>query len=115
MPNAWMSTYFGTTAGSGPRAPGADFDGDGMTNLEEYILGTDPTNAGSNLRITSFGLTQLEFQAKPYELYEMYGSADLVNWVRVINPVLPTSAPGSASGYTDVPMAQQFLRVLKVQ
>jgi hypothetical protein len=115
MPNTWMTTHFGTTAGDGPRAPGADFDGDGVTNLEEYILGTDPTNALSNLRVISFGLSQFQFQAKPYELYEVYGSADLVNWARVINPVLPTNAPGIASGYAEAPVARRFLRVLKVQ
>jgi hypothetical protein len=30
-----------------------DSDGDGFTNLQEYLAGTDPTNSASALRITS--------------------------------------------------------------
>jgi hypothetical protein len=30
-----------------------DYDGDGMSNLQEYLAGTDPTNSASALRITS--------------------------------------------------------------
>jgi PKD repeat protein len=42
MPDAWEATY-----GLNPNFPndaGYDKDGDGLTNLEEYQLGTDPTN-----------------------------------------------------------------------
>jgi hypothetical protein len=114
MPNAWMTTYFGTTAGSGPRAPGADFDSDGISNLQEYILGTDPTDSDSCFRIMSFDLSQLQFQAKPYELYEVLGSEDLLTWARAINPIVPTGAPGTASGYGEIPMPHRFFRILKV-
>jgi hypothetical protein len=50
IPDAWESTY-GADATS--LTPDADLDGDGMKNGEEYIAGTDPTNALSYLRVES--------------------------------------------------------------
>jgi hypothetical protein len=51
IPDAWEATYgFGTNN----IADGAlDADGDGMSNWQEYIAGTDPTNALSYLKIDS--------------------------------------------------------------
>jgi hypothetical protein len=34
----------------------------------------------------------LQWQAKAYELYEILGSTNLTNWVRIGNPVMPTNA-----------------------
>jgi hypothetical protein len=51
IPNGWKQRYgfdpFDPTVAS------ADPDGDGMSNLQEYLAGTDPTNSASVLRITS--------------------------------------------------------------
>ena len=48
---SWQIQYFGST--SNPAAdPNADPDGDGMSNLAEFLAGTDPTNSASSLRIT---------------------------------------------------------------
>ena len=41
--------YFGTLARDGT----GDFDGDGVTDLNEFLSGTDPTNPNSRLQITS--------------------------------------------------------------
>jgi len=49
---AWQQSYFGCT--SCPQAAaGADPDGDGMSNEAEYLAGTDPTSAGSALKVIS--------------------------------------------------------------
>jgi len=47
---SWRSTYFGTATNSGDAADGADPDGDGMTNAQEFSCGTDPTDSASALR-----------------------------------------------------------------
>jgi hypothetical protein len=51
MPDSWQMTYFGNL---NQNATG-DFDGDGVSNLQEFLDGTNPTNAASALyRITLF-------------------------------------------------------------
>ncbi|MCX6937129.1 MAG: peptidylprolyl isomerase [Verrucomicrobia bacterium] len=45
---AWRQTYFATTADTGTAADPADPDSDGVPNLLEYALGTDPNSAASN-------------------------------------------------------------------
>ena len=46
----WRLTYFGTTANSGNAADGADPDGDGLTNAQEFAAGTAPNDQASVLR-----------------------------------------------------------------
>jgi hypothetical protein len=50
MPDGFEQTYFGSpTAGD----PSGDNDGDGQTNLQEFLAGTNPVDAASSLRIVS--------------------------------------------------------------
>ena len=53
IPDWWMIQYFGHPTGMASDAsrPQDDFDHDGMSNLQEYIAGTDPTKAGSIFKI----------------------------------------------------------------
>ena len=54
LPVVWELTYFGRTGVD----PNADPDGDGMTNFQEYLAGTNPNDATSTLLIT--GLTVVD-------------------------------------------------------
>ncbi|MBA4387741.1 MAG: hypothetical protein C0404_07155 [Verrucomicrobia bacterium] len=47
LPDNWETRYFGTTGQSKTN----DWDGDGMSNYEEYLAGTDPTNGNSFLKL----------------------------------------------------------------
>ncbi len=49
LPDSWEIAHFGNLN----QTASGDFDGDGVSNLQEYLDGTDPTNAASALyRIT---------------------------------------------------------------
>ena len=48
IPDAYQYQNFGALVSAS-----ADPDHDGQSNLEEYLAGTDPNNAGDFLRITS--------------------------------------------------------------
>ena len=127
IPDTWRLTYFGSTDPSaGPKCHAwQDYDGDGFSNLTEWWLGSSPTDANSNLRITSFSPTNIQWQAKGCEVYEVQSSTDLVHWARALNPIVPTNivpgtnlfnltnAIGVAAGLTNGG-AGQFFRVVKL-
>ena len=55
VPYTWLDTYFagqGTSAQAYETLANADQDGDGFTSWQEYLAGTDPTNAASCLQVS---------------------------------------------------------------
>jgi len=50
IPYEWMTNYFGANTNLWPSAT-ADSDGDGVNNLNEFLAGTNPTNAASALQV----------------------------------------------------------------
>ncbi|HVM48086.1 MAG TPA: matrixin family metalloprotease [Candidatus Acidoferrum sp.] len=115
IPDSWRLSYFGNVnpaVGSKHHASD-DADGDGYSNLEEYRLGSNPTNRTSNLRVTSFQPSCLQWQAKGYEVYEILSSTNCRSWTRTISPVVPTNATGTVAGLSNG-SAFQLFRVEKV-
>jgi hypothetical protein len=94
LPNAWMTTYFSNTTPSATNLsrPTDDPDGDGLTNLQEYRLGTHPKDRSSGLFFTSQSPTSLSWPVTAGLLYEIEGSQDLSTWQRLTNPVLHTDS-----------------------
>jgi hypothetical protein len=127
IPDSWRLKYFGSIDPSaGPRRHALDdFDGDGFNNVTEWRLGSDPTDANSNLRISNFSPTNLQWAAKGYEVYQVVSSTDFVHWTPALNPIVPTNfvpgtnifnltnSIGAASGFTNGG-PRQFFRVLKL-
>lgn len=93
IPDFWMTQYFGNIdpASGANRGASADFDADGLTNLQEYRGGTSPADRLSKFGTTFFSRTQMSWTAKPWEAYEVKSSTDLINWTRVGPPVARAS------------------------
>ena len=110
LPDDWVALHFGSASAS--VNPNADADGDGVSNLNEFRLGTDPTNASSVLRFTSGTTAGLNWLATPYEVYEVQGTTNFTNWFRVGNPIVPTTTNGSFTNFPAVP--RMFFRIERV-
>ena len=89
----WRQSHFGTTANSGDSADDADPDGDGLPNLVEYALDTDPRNFSGGdphgpVSATGSGYLTLTFlRARPDATYIVQASSDLDSWSNVaVNP-----------------------------
>jgi hypothetical protein len=73
-------------------APGADPDNDGFNNQQEYIAGTDPTNAASVLKIDSVTETVtgtlLSWEGQPGKTYQVLSkaAANQTGWTPVGSP-----------------------------
>jgi hypothetical protein len=77
-----MTYYFGADAWSWP-SPHADSDGSGVSNLNDFLAGTCPTNAASALRIQLQPTVQglfLNWNTQPGLIYQVQVSTNLDGW-----------------------------------
>jgi hypothetical protein len=96
LPDSWMIRYFGAVG----QDPNADPDHDGMSNLQEYLLGTDPTVA--NFGTISGAIT---YSGSQTGLVHVVAATSLNNWAAGYSTVL--SAPGSYC-ITNLPLLQNY-------
>ncbi|HVV70528.1 MAG TPA: hypothetical protein VHI52_03355, partial [Verrucomicrobiae bacterium] len=105
LPDAWQLQYFGQTGVD----PNADPDHDGMTNLQEYRAGTDPTNPQSLFEIISVTpgpsgsvIKWSSAQGKFYTIQRstdlLTGFADLQAHIAATPPLNSLQDPGSLGG-----------------
>jgi hypothetical protein len=115
MPDAWEAANGLNPLSAGDA--GQDADGDGMTNLEEYVAGTNPRDGESKLETRNLKLEggefQLSFLTATGRLYGVVGRGEMTGtspWAVITNGM-----PGTG-GYLAVrdPMlaAQKFYRIL---
>jgi hypothetical protein len=116
MPDQWMIQYFQSKdPAAGPnRGPNDDFDGDGLTNLEEYRLGTNPAKGISRFQVTVQPTGNLQWLARPGGLYAIESSTDSTTW-SFEQAVIPSGIQATATGFRDPLAGRRFLRVRQMQ
>jgi subtilisin family serine protease len=95
LPDWWEQTYFGSLTGTDPNA---DPDGDGLSNIQEWQAGTDPTDASSCLRLMNINTrsagTTLTWQSVDNRNYFVTRGTNVAG--SAAYPVIATNLPGQA-------------------
>jgi Tol biopolymer transport system component len=114
MDDDWEMAYFDTLDRDGTD----DFDGDGHTDLEEFLAGTDPTDANSILRamllLAPDGTTTVLWHSVPGKSYrvEFKDGLDEGGWVGIPGVVQASGLTSSLRDETTSLAGQRFYRVL---
>jgi hypothetical protein len=114
LPDDWELANFGTLTRDGT----GDFDGDGFTDLQEFLAGTDPKSPAAYLRIDSAGFTGntfvLRVEVVAGKTYRLESSDDLNSgaWQKVVDiPVQNNSGTLDVSDPTAQPAQTRFYRL----
>jgi len=117
---SWRLANFGTTANSGNAADGADPDGDGMTNAQEFAAGTDPNSAASVLRVSQIQpggndivVSFPSVLGKTYRL-EYSDTLQSGSWVTLQNNIAGTGNPISVTDVGGAGQARRFYRIVLI-
>jgi len=86
LPDDWENNYAPGSAGLGV-SPDADYDHDGLTDLQEFQTGTDPANPNDRLSLTNT-TSKIRWSAKKNVRYQMRTSTNLTAWIDFGTPVL---------------------------
>jgi hypothetical protein len=117
----WETNYFGTVNTTNTAANAQeDPDGDGMSNHDEYIAGTNPTNALSVLKIvlTATNANQVHFVAQSNISYSLQWQTNLASglWSNLTSitaqPLVRTVQVDTA---TAPPTPERYIRIVTPQ
>ncbi len=128
IPCEWMEQYYGNTMSDWPSAA-ADTDGDGMNTLQEFLAGTNPTNAASVLRVQIGNASQgqqlskaaglssqglyLGWNTQPGLMYQVQVTTNFTSWNNLGSPRFAAGdsdsifVGGGAAGYYRVLLLRQ--------
>ena len=110
LPDAWEIANFGNLNATAS----GDADGDGLTNLQEYIFGSDPNNASSGYPLTSVAPTSggfiFSFPTIAGRNYQPQVSTNLSTWSALGSSVAGDGTTKSATDFTTGP--RRFYRLI---
>jgi hypothetical protein len=118
LPDDWELAYFNGLQSDGT----GDYDGDGQTDGMEFKAGTDPTNAGSILRVItlsapSSGPVQIFWSAVSGKKYRVQFKESVSDpmWHDLVGDVTATDTTGFKEDSSAGAASQRYYRVLVVQ
>jgi hypothetical protein len=120
LPVAWVLTNFGSTNVEAS----ADPDGDGRSNVQEYLAGTNPNDANSNLRITaesflsggtSAVLTWNSTASRYYYVQKTPGLNPPIWTDSSLGLIAPSAGSSTTAGFTDTDAPLRFYRVQAIR
>ncbi|WP_367874074.1 matrixin family metalloprotease [Luteolibacter sp. Populi] len=120
LPRNWMETHFGsdTVAEPGGRShPDSDPDGDGLTNRQEFNMGTSPVSGASPGRLLSYDHASRTVTLNPvrYAPVRIQESSDLSTWTdRALYGTANAPAPVVFDVPQDAGVQQIFYRAVPV-
>jgi hypothetical protein len=112
IPDDWQRENWGKVW----PAPGVDSDGDGASNLAEFLAGTDPTDPASVLAVQLSPREQgmyIQWATQPGSYYQVQFTSDFHNWTDVgtarFAPSTVDSIPMESGGAT------KYYRVIRMR
>ncbi|MBI1178145.1 hypothetical protein GC207_11985 [bacterium] len=115
LPDSWELTWFGTLARDGS----GDFDNDGVSDHDEFVAGTNPTNDHSVLEAltvyaSSSSEPQILWSAIPGRTYRVQYKDDfnVAGWTNLPGDVRATSSTGMRLDDSGTAGEKRFYRVL---
>lgn len=116
LPDGWENANFDTISRDGS----GDFDGDGLTDKQEYVFGTGPksasdawhptfVNEGSGFRVTFPTISGRTYTVK------YRGDIDSGTWTAVSNQTNPVSGDGNEKTVTDTSSGNANRRFYRVE
>ena len=116
MSDAFEQQYFGSSTEGDPNA---DSDGDGLTNYQEFLAGTDPTSGGSTLRAQRVARSGndvvITFPSIANKRYRIQASPSLTSPVWTDLAILPALGASGARAFTDANGVTQGRRFYQIQ
>jgi hypothetical protein len=123
IPDWWMLAYFNHPTGQAADNSLAsdDADGSGMSNLQDFLAGTDPINPNSAFRITNISIigndVAVTWTTEPNKTNQLERSSILgtnASWFSVGPLTIGTGSPASQTDFGAATNPPAFYRVLLV-
>ncbi len=114
MPDAWENLH---GMSSSTNDASSDNDGDGATNIEEYLAGTDPLDPTSRFRMSGISLEseiRLDWSSVPGRSYHIEESDDLTSWRAIGLPAVRATGPSTSATIPHDDSFRRFFRATTI-